>query len=716
MYNAFMRFLTTLSLAAAALLGGWASPAFAVPGEPPEQVNVLVITIDTIRPDRLGCYGSKHLETPEIDRLASSGVVFERAFAHSPITLPSHASLFLGLLPPAHGVSENSKSVVDDRFLTLAEVLEAEGYATGAFVSAFVLDSRFGLRQGFDLYDDFYPSKRDPLLPFSERSAGKTLDAALDWLSAQKGKWFCWVHLWDPHTPYSPPPPYDERFKGDPYSGEVAYVDGELARLLGFVAENGGFEKTLVLLTGDHGEALGEHGESGHGYFAYNSTLWVPLIVAGPGIKPARRRDYVSHVDVLPTFCEILAVKKPAGLQGRSLTPLLRGGKRTAESIYFEALDAHINRGWAPLRGFIREGKKFMDSPIPEFYDLEKDFGETSNLASSTDLDPYKKDMADFLEKTRAPAEPAARTTDRATREKLRSLGYVAAPVSQVKTSYGPGDDLKTLLPFEQRLQLAAERKETGRIAESVKVLEDIIRERPDFINAYFRLSEVYSSQNLLEESLGTLERGFRANDRNFSMLVVYGIVLINSGRYEKGIEIMKEAVSLFDRDAEVWNYLGVAYWRTGDFEKGKAHFEMALELDPDDALYNGNMGAFYVATALKTRSAADVERSLPYFEKAIAADPALASSYNGYGGALRILGRTDEAVANWERAVELNPKFDFPVYNLALAYLERGDKDRALEYCQRYLEIKGSRITPEERKDILAVIEKCKRAPSRRE
>ncbi len=678
---------------------------------PAAETNLLVVTIDTLRPDRLGCYGSKVVETPRIDRLAASGVLFERAFAHTPMTLPSHACLFLGLLPPTHGVSENSKSVVGEGFQTLAEVLKAEGYATGAFVSSFALDSRFGLDQGFDVYDDRYPSKKDPGLPFSERPAKKTVAAALAWLSAQKGKWFCWVHLWDPHAPYSPPPPYDEEFKEDPYSGEVAYVDEAFAELAGFVAGNGGFGKTVVLLTGDHGEALGEHGEAAHGYFAYNSTIWIPLIIAGPGIKPSRAGDFVSHVDVLPTLSDVMGFKKPSGLQGESLAPLLRGGTKGNAPIYFEALDAHLNRGWAPIRGFIRESNKFIDSPLPEFYDLAADFDEKTNLASSTALDPHKKEMADFLAKTTAaPAAQTARTTDRETREKLRSLGYVAAPVTQGKTSYGPEDDLKTLLPYEQKFQAVADLKEAGRVAECVKLLEDVIKDRPDFIGAYFRLSEIYRSQDLLDEGLEALERGYRANDTNFVMVGGYGITLVNLGRYQKGVEILREAVTLFDRDAEVWNALGMAYWQMGDAERGRSHFEMALELDPDDAIYNSNMGSFYVATALKLKSAADVEKSLGYFQKAVAADPGLASAYNGYGGALRILGRTDEAIVNWERAVGINPDFDFPVYNLALAYLEKGDKEKALGYCQKYLELKGPRITPEERKDVLALIEKCKK------
>jgi arylsulfatase A-like enzyme/Flp pilus assembly protein TadD len=674
-------------------------------------VNVLLVTIDTLRTDRVSCYNPKYLQTPRIDALAARGVLFERAFAHDPITLASHTNILLGLVPPAHGVSENSKSVVSPEFLSLAELLKAQGYATGAFVSSFSLDSRFGLDQGFDVYDDAYPSKPAPGLPFSERPAEKTVAAALTWLKAQKGKWFCWVHLWDPHAPYEPPEPYATRFNTDPYSGEVAYVDAELGKIFDWLERQGGLTSTAVVLTGDHAESLGEHGETYHSYFAYDSTIWVPLIMAGPGLPSARRvKDYVSHVDIFPTVCELLGLKPPADLHGASLAPFFNGRSRKPRPIYFEALDAHLNRGWAPLRGLIKDGLKYIDSPIPELYDLGKDFDEKTNLAPTVDLEPYRKAFADAVGAWARPAasrQPGA--TDREARERLRSLGYVATPVTQTKAIYGPEDDLKTLLPFEQKIDVVRNLTQAGRTAESVKILEDIIKARPDFAMAYFRLGDIYEAKGMVEDRLQALERGFLANPRNYVMVAGFGITLVNKGRYEKGIEVLTEAMGLFDRDAETWNSLGVAYWKTGAYDKARAHFEQALALDPDDAIYNDNMGSFYVATALKTRNAQDVERSLGFFDKAVAADPGLASAYNGRAGALKILGRADDAILDWEKALGLDPKFDFPAYNLAVSYLERGNKATALEYCRRYLEIRGQAITPEERRDIQALIEKCR-------
>jgi len=675
------------------------------------DLNFLLVTIDTLRPDRLSCYSPKYLETPRIDGLAAKGILFERAFAHDPITLPSHANILLGMTSLAHGVCENSLSVVAPDYLTLAEFLKSRGYATGAFVSAFPLDSRFGLNQGFDVYDDSYPAKPTSEGLFPERPAGKTITAALQWLSDRKGKWFCWIHLWDPHAPYAPPEPYASRFKDAPYAGEVAYVDAELGRLLDELGQKGMTGQTVVVLTADHGESLGEHGEMTHGYFAYNSTLWVPLVVSAPGAKAARVKDYVSHVDIFPTVCDLLTVDKPSSLQGESLAPFLRGKTRKARPIYFESLDAYLNRGWAPVRGVIENGKKYIESPIPELYDLESDFGEEKNLTAAANLPPYVKRLQEVMELGASPllTQAGRQTTDRETKERLRSLGYTASRAAQTKASYGPEDDLKTLLSFEQKADLASQLQKQGRLAESVRLLEDIIKERKDFGKAYDQLFEIYRSQGLLDDGLQVLQRAFTANPGNYLIVSGYGIALVKNGKDRKGAEILEKALGLYDLDATAWNSLGVAYGKTGDFEKAREAFARTLALAPDDALFNDNIGSFYVTVAMKTKSQEAARQSVGCFEKAVAADPTLASAYNGLGGALRILGRNDEAIKNWEKAVELDPSFAFAAYNLAVAYLEKGDKVKALEYCQKYLLIRGRNITPEELKEINVLIQKCK-------
>jgi arylsulfatase A-like enzyme/Flp pilus assembly protein TadD len=676
------------------------------------DLNLLLITIDTLRPDRLSCYSPLYCDSPKIDALAAQGTIFERAFAHDPTTLPSHTNILLGLTSPTHGVNENGLSVIPKDFATIAETLKAEGYATGAFVSAFPLDSRFGLGHGFDVYDDHYPAQPGLGEDYAERKADKTVEAALGWLSLQKKKWFCWVHVWDPHVPYSPPAPYSKMYARDLYSGEAAFIDEALGRLFAAGNKDGWLGRTLILLTADHGESLGEHGEQTHSYFAYNSTIWVPLIVAGPGVKPGRVKDFVSHVDIYPTVCDLLGADKPKNLQGRSLEPLLKGKTRAPAPIYFEALEANLNNGWAPLSGIIDGGKKFIDLPIPELYDLEKDFDEKTNLAGATDLSPFRKAL-DAFKKTAAAAAPPApdkRAVDRETRDRLRSLGYLVSPVTQSKKSYGREDDLKVLLPLRQKLDEGIRLLKDGKPEDSARLLEDVIRTRPDFGAAYDFIYQAYVALGRVEEGLVFLERGYKANPGNYQCVTRYGLALVKQERYKAAVPVLERALGLFDRDAEVWNSIGLAAWRLGDLEAALKDFNQALALDPNDAIYNDNLGSLRVVMAMKTKNQDALEQAVARFNTAIARDPRLASAYNGRAGAYSLLGKKDEAIADWEKAVALNPNFDFAIYNLAFAQEEKGNKKRALELAQKYLALRGSALSEPERFEIEALIERCKK------
>lgn len=698
-----------LILLLAALLASCSSPA-----KPPAPVatdaNLLLVTVDTLRPDRLSCYSAAHARTPAIDALAARGVLFERAFSHAPLTLPSHANILLGAASPAHGVVDNGLAVVPSEFPGLAKTLKAAGYETGAFVSAFPLDARFGLDEGFDIYDDSYPARAAAAMDYPERPAAKTVAAALDWLAGRTGKWFVWIHVFDPHAPYAPPEPYASRYAADPYSGEVAYADAELAKLFAAIGSRGETGRTVVVLTADHGESLGEHGEMTHGFFAYNATLRVPLIVAAPSLAPARVRDFVSHVDLFPTACDLLGLAAPEGLSGRSLRPLLEGRRLGPRPIYFEALEASLHRGAAPLRGIIDGGKKYSDSPIPELYDLETDLDERVDLAPRADLAPFKRALDRHIAAEAArPGARAARRTDRETAERLRSLGYVAGPAVAPKASYGPADDLKTLLPFEQKMLRANALDAAGRTEESAALLEEIVRDRPGYARAYARLAELRFAQGRIDLYLDAFDRGVRAAPGDFTNVSAYGIALVEQGRLDAGIEVLGRALALFDADPNVWSSLAEAHWKKGDLDRAREHFETALALAPGDAVINGNMGNFLVDWGLRTKNGDTVKRAFPYFEAALATDPTLASVHNGLGGALRVVGDTAGAIASWEKAAALDPAYDLPVYNLAAAYLETGDKAKALAACRRYLALKGDRLTAEERRDVDSLMERCR-------
>jgi arylsulfatase A-like enzyme/Flp pilus assembly protein TadD len=675
-----------------------------------DNLNVLLISIDTIRPDRISCYNPKYLKTPHIDALAAKGVLFERAIAHNPLTLPSHVNILVGTTPLHHGVHENSKFILTEDFLTVAEYLKARGYSTGAFVGAFPLDSRFGLSQGFDVYDDSYPSKGPNAFTFQERNAGQVIQSALDWLEEQNSPWFSFIHLWDPHAPYSSPEPFNEKFKNDPYSGEVAYVDSELGKLFDYLKNNNLMENTLAILTGDHGEALGDHGEISHGYFAYNSTLWVPLIIAGPGIKISHVDEYVSHIDIFSTICDVLGVEKPSFLQGVSLLPLMKGKKIKKRVIYFESLDAYYNRGWAPLRGFIEEKRKFIDSPLPEYYNLEDDFNEEKNLIQNIDQEKQKKRMKELMDELSSSSQmQSSRSPDSDTLKKLRSLGYVSSRATQLKESYGPEDDLKTLLPFQKKHDAAMKFLELGRVPEAVKLLNDVIADRKDFTKAYVYLSRVYQIQGLGGEALAVMEKGYTNNPDDYGIISAYGLFLVKEGKLGKGIEFLQKAIEIIDYDPDVWTHLGIAYSQKGEVQKALDSYGKALSLDDTDALIYNNLGLLYFTIFSQTKNVRDHAKTLESYRKAIELDPGLASAYNGLAGVFHVIGQIDNAISMWEKALELEPEYDFPIYNLGLAHLDKGNKAQALKYFERYLLLKDRTLSPEERRKIVELIRLCK-------
>lgn len=689
------------------------SPLFSENDAENGRLNLLLITIDTLRPDRLSCYSPLHLKTPNIDSLAEKGALFSKAFAHTPTTLPSHTNILLGTTPLYHGVHDNSNFIVREEFVTLAELLKDHGYSTAAFVGAFPLDSRFGLTQGFDVYDDNFGSLSSQVFFFAERKAEVVVEKALKWLEDQNSPWFLWIHCFDPHQRYEPPEPFKTQHKDDLYSGEVAYVDFALGRLFNHIQENGLNENTLIIFTGDHGESLGEHGESTHGYFGYNSTLWVPLIISFPGIKQGRINQNVSHIDIFPTVCDILDLEKPSFLQGISLLPATKGKTLKNSALYFESLYPYYSRGWAPLRGFIDKNEKFIDSPIAELYDLEKDFNETENLALNTDLGRQKKRLAEIISIQSTPDEmKGERKIDRETREKLQSLGYISSIQVTKKTTFTPEDDLKTLFPYQSKLQKAMGSYHKGDMEEAISILSEIISERKDFDHAYTYLATILKEQRRLKEAVEVLREGKENNPSSYKIITTYGIFLTEIGQYDAAIDILYEGLAQIDYDPEIWNYLGVAYWRKKDFEKALDAYQRALSLDNNYPIVFNNLGSLYLSIFLDTKEREAHRKAIQNFKKAIELDPNYFSAYNGLGTAYRFAGNLEGAIYCWDKAVELNPEYSFALYNLGLSYLEKGDKIVALSYFTKYKEKHYPFLSPEERNELDALIQKCKEKP----
>ena len=453
-------------------------------GAEPPSANVILITIDTLRPDHVGCYGSHAVPTPTIDQLGRDGVIFRHALAQVPLTLPSHVAILTGTYPMWNGVEDLTTDGLNPGIPTLGDVFKKRGYATAAFVSAFVLNSMWGLKHGFDTYDDAInpEDEKSPEHPRLERRASATVDHTLRWLAARNAHpFFLWLHLYDVHTPYDPPEPFKTRFRARPYDGEIAYVDQQLGRLVSFLQAHKLYDPSLILLVGDHGEGLGEHGEQVHGLFIYNSTAHVPLIVKLPGEnKPAERfiNQIVNTVDIAPTLTQACGFPSAdsTSFQGRSLLPLLRSAASNApREGYTESLYPRTSFGWHSLHGIETDRYHYIEAPHEELYDLTLDPGETHNLAAEKpSIAASLRENLHALEARYAhPAgpTPAAPSIDMEKLRELRALGYVGGSVPEQLQTDAPGSaDPKDRLGFYTRIMRATDLAEDGRFRESERV------------------------------------------------------------------------------------------------------------------------------------------------------------------------------------------------------------------------------------------------------
>ena len=678
-----------------------------------KKLNVLLITIDTLRTDRLSCYDPEHLKTPHIDSLAAEGLVYTKAFAHTSTTLASHTNILLGMTPVYHGVHDNLNFKVREKYLTLAEYLKQHGYTTGAFLGAFPLDSKFGLSQGFDIYDDgdFWSAGSGDEVP-AERPAGVVVDKALEWLAGCSSPWFAWIHCFDPHHPYEAPEPFGTAYRDDPYSGEVAYVDHELGRIFAFLEKNRLEEKTLVVFTADHGESLGEHGEKTHGCFAYNSTIWIPLLIRIPGAMPDAVHHDVSHIDIFPTVCDVLKIEKPPLLQGISLASFVEGKKVQPRTIYFESLSPYYNFGWGPIRGIIRDNKKYIDSPIPELYDLEKDFGEMNNRARQSELDAYRKMLSQIMaNQESSDSLGAEKGADKKTLEKLKSLGYIGSYPGVRKKKFSPQDDAKVLLPYHYKSEEALELKEKGRSSEGIELLKEVITEIKTVSKAYSNLAAIYRSQGKLDDAIQVLRMGHEFIPDSYMIFSGYLGYLSEAGRWDEILSVFEaSAFKQLEFDPYVWDLAGQAYLQMGDLENALLFCGRAAAIDGNYAVSYSNLGSIHFKMFNATRDPGELSKAAFNFAKALGIDPGVISAHDGLGLIHMYRGNYDEAIHHLETALELQPSLDHAFYNLGIAHLRNGNREGALFYLNQFKNTPSyNRFSQEEKTMLEKYIDECK-------
>jgi choline-sulfatase len=648
--------------------------------------NVLLVTIDTLRRDRVGAYGSTAQLTPTLDRLAASGIVYAHAYSHVPMTLPAHASILTGRVPANHGVHNNTAFRLREDVPTLATTLKGAGYRTGAFVGAFVLDASFGLNRGFDDYDDRYPHSNDTAtFRFDERRGSEVVQAAGDWIingdsapphprlqTPASSPWFAWVHLFDPHAPYDAPAEY--RASRTPYDAEVAYADAMIGRLLDRLRAASALDRTLIVVTADHGESLGEHGETTHGLFAYDATLAVPLIVAGASIAAARVNAPVGHDDIMPTVLDLAGVVPPEGMDGRSLIdppPPDRG-------ILFEALDASLTRGWAPLTGIVSGHWKYIDLPVRELYDIQADPRELTNRAErdAAHRDPLIRALASAQAPPRHTGSASALDTDAAAR--LRALGYVSGAQPARPDAYTAADDPKTLVELNERFNSALESFNAGRGAEALAALTAILRDRPDFLTARTSAATVLIEVGRPAEAVTLLRDAPPAQTRAAPLLAKLGTALDRRGDFPGAAAAFEAARAGGDQNPDLVNALGVVYARLGRAADARAMFQEMLRRDPGAAGTWYNLGILELGASRHPQAA-------EAFTHAVRADPSHGDAWQGLGAALVASDRAAAADA-WRRAERLRPHDYDLLFNLGMVLADGDRPADALPYLRRFV------------------------------
>lgn len=670
-----MRSKVLLAAAAAGIaIGGWwllRTPAFTINVN--SDRNVLLISIDTLRADALGSYGGK-ATTPNLDRLAARGARFDFAHAHAVVTLPSHASMLTGRYPYEHGIRDNTGYRLQAGTDTLATRLKAAGFATGAFVGGFPLDSQFGLDQGFDRYDD---AMGTGAADERERRADAVAASALEWIAQQSGTWFSWVHVYDPHVVYEPPAEWLSKFPNDPYLGEVSWTDHALGALLDRVAALP--RRTLVIVTADHGESLGEHGELTHGVFAYEPVLRVPLIVAELGGGASEKSGRVistpaRHVDLLPTVLDALGITNPTPGAGTSLRTVVNAGEGDDRPSYFESMTATVQRGWAPLRGVVVQGEKYIDLPIAELYDLRADPKEARNAAAVT---PNRVDV--LLNTLRgfnmtAPGRP--RQESAATIERLRSLGYIGGGSAATREEYTEADDPKRLIELDQWLTKAAQAQREGRPQDAVMLYQQVIAKRPDTEDAYRKLALVYWRTGRAAEAIATLEAALKQGITQSEVRIKLAQYLAESGQPQRAIELLEQMTG-DDPDALIG--LGNAYLAANRSRDALATFNRLLTVDPNHALAHENIGV----THLRGGNLPAAEASL---RKAVSLNEGLSGAWTALGVLLANTGRQNDAITAWQRALAADPQSLDALYNLTLNLARMGRIGEARRFGEQYL------------------------------
>lgn len=653
------------------------------------DLNVILITVDTLRADRIGCYGFRQVKTPTMDLFAVRGVKFNHCISQTPLTLPSHTTLMTGTYPLYHGVRDNGGFLVPPQLDTLAEVFKQADYQTAAFVASYVLDSKWGLNQGFDFYFDRFDLSKYKSISLGnvQRRGDEVMDEALSWLDSHKAnKFFTWIHLYDPHTPYDPPSPFREQYSKRPYLGEIAFADSQLGRLWGYLETNGLVKNTVLVFAADHGESLSEHKESTHGFFVYQATVHVPLIVVTPLPKyqGLSRDSVVSLVDVMPTILEMAGLPLPSRIQGKSLIPLIAKNQEPKEPLaYTETYYPRFHYGWSELKSLQDDRFKLIMAPELELYDLDNDPQETHNLVSSRPEETRRLvNLANsFIERSSQNAlEMDYKSMDEEARQKLAALGYIGT-FSTAGSLKGRalGDPKKKISVFNQ-LSQAKELGLRGRYEEGIRLVDRIIADDPNVIDAYFTKGNLYFKAGQFKKAVTSFNHVLdRKPDDAFTAINIAN-AYISMRQFDKAGTFLEDIAQNIPPDSQIQYILGNIQFAQKKYEKAEQHYRKCMELNPSSASAYNALGGIFV---IKNR----LDEAKTYLDKALGRNPKLRNLHYNYALFYEAEGDLEKAESEYMAELENIPHSFRASFNLARIYRRQGRTDKEQQLLEKTIE-----------------------------
>ncbi|MBP7707002.1 MAG: sulfatase-like hydrolase/transferase [Candidatus Aminicenantes bacterium] len=576
--------------------------------------HVLLVTLDTARADRLGCYGHREAVTPRLDGLAQKGVQFLKAYTPTPLTFPAHCSVMTGTLPVYHQARNNGFYYLEEGIPTLAEAFRSAGYRTAGFVASFVLDSRFGLGRGFERYDDDMKEGEALKNYRSERNAREVVDAFLPWLAKNaRDPFFAWVHFYDPHLPYDPPPPFRDRLPGSPYDGEIAFVDSELGRILDALEEQRILDDTLIVVAGDHGEALGDHREIDHGLFLYEAAVRVPLLFVHGRALPRGKTvpAAVRLTDVMPTVLELAGLPKAKSVQGVSLMPWIGGRKSADLPVYLETYYPFETFGWSELKGITDGRWKLVQAPRPELYDLASDPRETVDLfeREASRARKMMRDLRDLIERSARPAPSPTRPLSTRDQERLRSLGYLGGGRPEAPET-GPKADPKDRIDDYLLHHRGGLMEGEGNLAAALECYDELARRNTGVPSYAVSAAFVLMKMDRTAEAIALLEKArarFPSSALVFSRLMSF---YLKAERWNEAIAAGKALLDLWPDDFDALFLSGSAYAMLGKWDEALELYEGALRVEPENKLLR-QRHAFALAAVGRTEESLAAYRKL---------------------------------------------------------------------------------------------------------